>query len=372
MAEIEVVRLGLKDYDELFTVLNRAFGEARNKYMCFQEELPRMARRTEETMNRHFAVRVDGKMVAALGVYPLPAVINGKHFLFSTVGNVGTLPEHTGKGYMSMLLAEAMRELDRIGADASRLGGKRERYNRYGYEQCGTCYCYALDQLPQPAQRGITFRRLERTDGEVLDWAIALHRHNDIYALRETRDDFYDNYVNFRNVPYAALNAQGKPIAVLSVDKSGEKISEIEADTLEHFQQVLDAWRSTQKTSVVLPTGKPAENAYLKSICSEWHVAFPSMFYIRNFVGIVQALLEMKAKYTALPDFSQVLEIEGYGRIAITVRNGQGHCEKTDAPADRHLSWLEAETYLFGTQDEQAAAGTVLPLPLSWFGQDRV
>ncbi len=76
--------------------------------------------------------------MSALGIYPLKTVICGEVLDFYTVGNVATDMDYTGRGHMSRLMALAMDKLNELGADGSRLGGKRERYNRYGYESAGT------------------------------------------------------------------------------------------------------------------------------------------------------------------------------------------------------------------------------------------
>ena len=141
---MELKRLTAENYDELIGLLDYVFGKKNGKETSFEKSLPGMCRRTDEAMGKHVGIFEDGKLVSALGIYPLPCKIFGEEFMFSTVGNVATLPDYEGRGYMSIILDEAMKELSRIGADASRLGGVRQRYGRYGYEPAGVKYTFTL------------------------------------------------------------------------------------------------------------------------------------------------------------------------------------------------------------------------------------
>ena len=140
----EIVRLKAEDYDELIALLNGVFSLAHGREEDFEYMLPKMCVPDDEHMGRHLAIKKNGKIVSALGVYPLPVKIMGEELMFSTMGNIATLPEEEGQGYMSLLINEAMAELERIGADASRLSGARQRYNRFGYECGGWIYNFVL------------------------------------------------------------------------------------------------------------------------------------------------------------------------------------------------------------------------------------
>lgn len=373
MHHATVERLGLRDHDEMLDMLNRVFAEHNNNpAFKFQAVLPKMARPTEETMRRHFAIRENGRIVAALGVYPLPTVIAGERFLFSTVGNVGTLPEARGKGYMTLLLAEAMAELDRIGADASRLGGKQERYARYGYFPCGTAYRFLLPQGAEAKPAAISLRPIARDDTSALEWCAALYRRNAFRAERNTPKDFYDTLTAFQCRPLLALDGAGSPAGYVALSENGREASELEADGPAHFQAIVQALRATGDITVVLPLGKQAEAAYLKKISAESACFSPSLFYIRNWAGILNALLRWKAVEHALPDFSETLSITGYGALTIECHGGKARCFPASAPAQRVLTPMEAAQTFLGPCPEWEAGRTVFPLPLTWRGQDRV
>ena len=142
--DIKIERLTASDYDEWLAVIDRVFTIQNKRHMDFEVELPKMCVRDDEHMGKHFAVKKNGKIVSALGVYPLPMNVAGEEILFSTMGNVITVPEEEGNGYMTQLLEVAMKELSDLGIDGSRLCGDRMRYNRYGYEYAGFLYNFEI------------------------------------------------------------------------------------------------------------------------------------------------------------------------------------------------------------------------------------
>lgn len=94
---MEIVRLTAKDYDEWLEVLNIVFTGQNKRSVDFEQSLPKMCVRDDEHMGRHLAVKEGGKICALLGIYPLRTRIGKEEVLFSTVGNVATLPKYEGK-----------------------------------------------------------------------------------------------------------------------------------------------------------------------------------------------------------------------------------------------------------------------------------
>ena len=142
--------------------------------------LPKMCVPDDEHMGKHQAIKENGKNVAVAGIYLLPVKIAGKELMFSTVGNIATAPEVEGKGYMSTLVKEAMQELERLGADASRLSGDRQRYNRFGYEVAGITYNYVLcpcnvKYFNPKFESDISFAPVSAEDTEMLKKMMDIH-----------------------------------------------------------------------------------------------------------------------------------------------------------------------------------------------------
>ena len=101
------VRLTADDYEQAIDFLDLVFSQL-SKPHRFEQALPRMCKPDDEHMGRHLAIKVDGRIASMLGVYPLPVVIDGERFLFSTTGNVATHHRFEGRGYAHKLLNAAM------------------------------------------------------------------------------------------------------------------------------------------------------------------------------------------------------------------------------------------------------------------------
>lgn len=378
-------RLTANDYDELLSLLNATFANKNKVETHFDKDLPIMWKRDDEHMGKHFAVFEDDRMVAALGVYPLPVNILGESLLFSTVGNVATHPDFEGKGYMKALMKEAMAELDRIGADASRLGGLRARYARYGYEMCGTRYRllfspHNLKNYYPDFVRSLTFERISDDDYDTLEYCCTLYEKQPFYVLRGREDSYrrtYMSMVAWQNVPYI-IRKDGKNVGFLSM--KDDEIAEIFTETPEIFKEAILSLTDLRNTptNFYLRPHNVLELREFSRTAESITVMSPSRFKIINYKKLINALLKLKATIHPLTNADFTLEIENYGRLRIVSDKDGTRCEDYDGECDIRLSENRIAQLLFGPLPDYAVAdisektGNLLPLPLSWNPQDRV
>ncbi len=383
---MEICRLGAEDYRELIDLLDYVFSRKNKKEQHFEDDLPKMCVADDLHMNRHLGIRADGRLVAAVGIYPLPTVVNGTPILFSTVGNVVTHPDHEGRGYMSALMTAAMDELERIGADASRLGGSRHRYNRFGYESAGVTYKFTFtpDNLKHKFpnfKSELNVSPIEKEDTEALKYVWELYSRNAIAVNRLELPDYADVYKSicaWRCRPFLVTKG-GKPVGYFSADLS-DNMSEWGAENADTTCEILALWQSRVKKDFFVSVA-PYQAEILKKfsvICERLIAVSPSHFKIINFEKITSALLGLKATYTELPEGEWVLEIKEYGKLKLSVKDGRTSSALTDEEASLSLDKLTATRLLFGTLPTEAVADVPsyvkawLPLPLSWNLQDRV
>lgn len=391
MDEYVVEKLRAKDYDELLDLMNLVFTVPDGR--GFETELPKMWRRTDEAMGKHLAIRIDGKIAASLGVYPLPMVIGGQPVLFSTVGNVGTHPAYRNLGLMKILMTAAMKELDRLGADASRLGGERQRYNRYGYETSGISYHYRLtaanvrnyyDGTITAGQRpktGLRFRCVKREDTQSLQIMQSLQQQGQMYLLRGDICDCYDTACSWGMQVWAAEDEQGRMTGYLSASADSTVIGEQYAQTPDLLYAMLLNWLSSQDIPEIRLRTSPHDvslNRCLNRLCAECRMEQTSNFKIIHWDKVVDAFLKLKASLTTLPQGSMNLTVTGYGTLHIEGAD----CTITDEPADLELDKLTAVRFLFGPQSVEQCCeipkqvrtycSSLLPLPFGWNAQERV
>ena len=386
-ANMEILRLKKENYDALLKLLNYVFTQKNGKEMDFEKELPKMCVRDDEHMGRHFGIFEDEKLVAALGVYSLPVKIVGEDLLFSTVGNIATHPDYQGKGYMNALIERAMQELEDMDADASRLGGLRQRYNRFGYENCGRVYQFSLTSYNTSRKfpngvKGAEFERINREDIAGLKIAKALQSASQIAVERKEANNYEEVYASmtaWKNIPYLARK-NGRPIGYLCVSENGRAVAENYAYGVEEMTEMLCAWQQ-QVAETISFRFQPYQVNYIRvfsALCEGMSISAPCHFKFIHWEKVVSAFMKLKSSYMSLPYGEFKIEITNYGVLRLYVgENGVG-CEKTNDKADICLNQLEAARYLFGVLPPECTAPTSeivnawLPLPLSWNLQDRV
>ncbi|MBQ7915456.1 MAG: GNAT family N-acetyltransferase [Firmicutes bacterium] len=379
---MEIVRLKASDYDEWLYVLNTVFGRHNQKEMDFEKELPAMCVRDDEYMGKHFAVKEDGRICALLGVYPLPTRIGDQELMFSTVGNVATLPEYEGRGYMRALMQEAMKELERIGADASRLGGARQRYNRYGYESCGREYHFTINDhtakycFTQGTK--VYFKEISAGDKKELVWIENLRsgEHMQVHRPRP-----YETLRAWQNRPFIALNEKGEMIGYLVSSQNRAGLSEVAAKDVAALKNMLFCWQKEVggAISFVLSPSQWEAVRYFSQVAAGMGMNPPCHFKMIHYDRVADALLKLKVSYTpGLVQGEQVIEIKGWGNLLLYNKNGQAFCKKTDKAASISLEPLAASRFLFGPFEPSAVTdcgeflSALLPLPLGWSTLDRV
>lgn len=387
----EVEKLTAADYDELLFALNTSFNHSGDN--TFDKILPAMWRRTDEAMARHLVVR-DGKRIAAVvGVYPLPVRFGNHELLFSTVGNVGTLPEYRGRGYMKLLMNAAMEELKRIGADAARLGGARQRYNRYGFELSGQLISFSLSRKNLAAYfdgsfgHGETytprlqFKAIGPNDTESLAFAERLHNSSTLHCHRGDLARFRDVATAWRMIPVLATEPDGTPVGFLCADADGTRIAEHSALTPELDCQMLFDWLAHIEKPGISFTAFPWDTEFANrcSRIAEWWNQFPpTQFKIINWLGVAKAALEVRARIAPIPSGRLAIRITGYGTLVFENDTVSLADENPDIELDR----LAATRYIFGSlpstasavvpREAAAYAAAIFPLPISWNNQDRV
>ena len=378
-------RLSANDRDEALFVLNSAFSNETHT-ADFERNLPIMWTGEHDYMARHFGVRENGRLIALLGVYPLPVRIAGHDLLFSTVGNVATLQASRGKGCMKLLMDAAMQELAAIGADASRLDGLRSRYNRFGYDHAGAAIHFTLtarNAKENPAPQTFRFVPIAQDDREAVLFARSCQQRAGMYALRPTHLDFYMSMKAWQNVPYLAVDEQGAPAGYLCASPDGKSIAEtgtIKDGLLLPILQSFLLERSLPALSFMLPPWDTDAVRAAFEVCESWFVRPASMFKIVSWDRVAGALLDLSASLRPLPDGTARIAIKGWGTLELSVSSGKSSAAKTDAPADVSLDPRAAGQLLFGPLlpaslmrlPAGSALASWLPLPLSWNGQDRV
>jgi len=385
-----VERLTDSDRDEALRVLNHSFSFKEtapgiDRHSDFESNLPIMWTGEHDYMSRHLAVKENGRIVSMLGVYPLRTVIAGDTVLMGTIGNVATLPESRGKGYMRLLFESALREAEALGMAAARLSGLRSRYTRYDFDHAGSVLIAemtqrnAADMGPVPSLR---FVPIGRDDGAAIDFARACREKSGMYVIRETQLDFYCALCAWKNRPLLALTGDGIPVGYLSVSPAGGDIAEWGTSKEITCAQLMAAYlRSSPDigavTFRVMPFDIPSVTD-VRRYAERWRTEAASMFRVFRWEQLLPPLLKLASRTRKLQEGSLTIGIAGQDTLLLTVHGSAVSVQRTKAPADIVLTRRDALAALLGDIPfawPSGAAGpqaSWFPLPLSWCGQDRV
>lgn len=134
------------DLPELLDFLHRVFSERTPGHARFEDISPDLFRDSEEKAGRFLVLRDEGRIVAAAGSHPSTLNIAGCKISAIGLGQVATVPEMTGRGGMTRLLNATIARMKEEGAAVSWLGGRRDRYGRFGWEYILSGYNYSISE----------------------------------------------------------------------------------------------------------------------------------------------------------------------------------------------------------------------------------
>ena len=386
---MQVVTLKAENYKQLISLLNAVFEKKNGVNTNFERDLPKMCVCDNEHMANHLGIFDGDKLVAVLGVYLIPTVIAGEELLFATVGNIAVDPSYEGKGYMTILLDKAMEVLKEKKVDVSRLGGLRQRYNRYGYEYSGGIYNFTLTSYNNKKHlnnyhEDITFTEILKSDIENLKFCNSLYTQGEIHALRSEENNCFDVYssmVAWQNIPYLATDKNGNKLGYIVANKNGNAIAEVFGVNDRETIKILSNWqlKTAQDLTFKIPPYKTELLKVFMNVCEYVNLSPVCHFKVLNYQKLISALLKLKCKMTAIKNGEFTVNIENYGTLKIKIENGNGTCEFTNATPDITVNNLQAVRLFFGAYPAYSTINSqnhfinaVLPLPLSWNLQDRV
>ena len=390
--EPEFARIGPDEGGELIAFLNEVFSGAPDSGH-FEENLPRMCR-SSRRIAEHYVLRDSGRIRAAVAVFPYDVTIGEKTLRFATVGNVAVAEDCRGKGYMRRLMAEAMRILSETDTDASRLGGLRSRYERYGYEPCGILHRFTvtprnLADLPpedgtDPA--AFSFEPMRPDDTEAIVLADTLYRKNGIYLHRAESGSFYDSLRMWRSVPCTVRDGSGQIRGYLSTDGAGEVVHEHGWDGTdgERFDMLCAyaAMRGKNTVFTVYPWDRSLGEDFSR-ISEGYQIGIPSNFKVLRWDRVLPALMELKSRTEgrALPFGELCFEIPDFG--VLRLRADERGCRAFREPAGSAANCLSMDPLTLsrlcfgpypaafsmprgGCPGASDLIGAWFPLPLSW------
>lgn len=368
-------RLARSDYRELMEFLNRAFGfEPGKDFLSF---LPKLYREEYDPCRYQLAVRENGCIRGAAGMYPVTLQAAGERLRCCAIGNVAVEQACRGQGTMSLLMSEAVKAALAEGYDLAVLGGQRQRYALFGFEPGGFEYVFTVTRtnvrhcFGKEYASELSLREICREDTELLKEADRLYRQQPCYAEREI-GKLYDILCSWSYRPFAVLLGDRFEGYCLRKDSEIREIVLRDPHDLGSLCGACTAeWGDVR---LCIPSYERQMLFEAERIAENYRVERWEKYLIYRFETVLSAMLKLKSVQDIPDDGELTVLIHGIGgeeRLRLSVKNGKPNVSRCETgEIDLTLSYREAMELFFSEFSEYrrslpAAVRWWFPLPLS-------
>ncbi len=375
---MKVERAKSNDISEIIEVANRIFkGEDQNYFQTYH---PALYKDGVNTANDHFVIKEDGKIKGMVGWFPSVMNVMGEKLEVCGIGTVCVEKDCRCKGYMRIIMEEILKELKEKNIPIGILGGRRQRYEYYGFTPSAICTNFYFNNdnakhvFGKEDTTTYTFTIPNGSESELLEKAFQLYLRRPAYIER-TAEGFYDSLRNCRSTPlFIFKNGEFDGYACISGTKG--EINEFEiSDNSDSCRMLKDYIRNFELGGVSVKQIFHFEREKLHAlakICEGTSVSGADSYLIQDYAKVITALGKLKSSYLSIPDGNVTIEIEGVQKIKVSSENGKIYAEETNEEPQLKISPIEATSAFFGLgafnlnicEKLPAFANAVFPLPL--------
>jgi predicted N-acetyltransferase YhbS len=385
---MDVIRLSTADYDEAIDFLNLVFSQAHEPH-DFPRLLPKIYQPDDRLMRCNLAVRLNGRIRAVVGVFPMDIQIGSQRLHANGIGGVATHSNDRGSGLMRLLMETAVASMPAEGMVLSALGGNRQRYGHFGYEKAGTQFNYTLTRTnarhflgsqTEPSYRLLPLNQAEPA-ADLLHKMQSWHDAQPIHICRP-QSEFLTILASWQAKTWVALDPDGQAAGYLVVSRDGQTVLEMLTARPDQLLPVAAAWvlqQPAETIRLIVPPWALSAIRQFGQISERWDTSFAYNLKIISWPAVLSSLLSLKARQDSLLDGHLSIRInrpESSVVVRIRVDGDQADCvsDPESARADLTLDAAAATRLLLGPQ----TPGQTLPeydqletscrhLLVSWF-----
>ncbi len=381
MSDIKIYKgRGTADMREDFLdFINLVFG-FNGKDTDFLKLLPKLYKEEYAPCENNYVVTENGKLKAAIGVYPRTMQVLDETLSVHGIGNVAVHPYSRSKGYMKDLMHQAVQDMIDAGADLADLGGLRQRYQYFSYEIAGTCINFDFTGTSMrhcfgdAPRKDMEFVPVNDADSPWLEPIRDLHSKK-LLRVDRPAEQFFDIVRSWQKTLHVIL--EGDRFVGYCIDALDElTLVDAEADFVDVLRSYV-AKRGNVTLHLPLHETVMIEKSY--KICSHFSMGNDQNYSIFHYKKVLNAFLKLKAAVLPLIDGTLTVQIDGIaGRevLKITVQDGRPTVEDTEEAPQIVLEHKEAVSFFFGLVSPARTfcptAAAWFPLPLRMDGADHV
>jgi len=367
----EITTLKPEEFEDMMRFLERCYRHSRD---FFPRRYPHVWRKDTIQYENRIILKVDGKIVSHVGIFPLTLIVGRARISAGGIGGVATLQEYRGKGYMSKLMNYSIEKMRKDGYSISILWGDRQRYGHFCYETVGrlATFTLSLRSLKQECETTLVDFRRYYGERKLLKKIVRMHENEMLKVKRSMRDyelifniphlmtfmsdNAYVCYMH-RHSPLTLIEYGGKPLDVVSLIYS----------LLNAFNREF----GISSVKVKAPYYPYETFLMLRKVCSHWSIEPEGMVKILD----LKKLFEEYSPY--LEEISEDIKLEfslevkeKHEKVAITLDRGSV-ITKPGARSNLHVALHERDMVklLFdgveevGLAEKYSKLRTVFPLP---------
>ena len=354
-----------EDYPALIEMANHAFDPSHwtgdfeqdtRPESFFPRILPKLYQNIKTAPMHYLAVQ-DGKIVGIVGNFDLPTMVAGEKLTVVGIGTVSTHPDHRGEGHMIRLMNDSVGRAKALGADYMVLGGDRQRYEHWGFENAGVNPGFSFDEhcfshvYGKGADFGYEFVPFSEDLTEDLSQAKKLRTSEQTYVLHDP-DQEYNVYFSMGAKPYY-IKKDGAFCG--SVMRFNDAVGDLRLKRPSEAGKVLNDFRKAfeipeLRVNRVAPDQEEMM-AVLSRIAGGFMLMSCEMIRVLNYERTIRAFLRMKCAINAVPDCEITAGFDSGENLRIGVQDGEAFVEKLpeSAPVEiRFSDPCQAVNYFFG------------------------
>lgn len=323
----------------------------------------------------HMVAVEEGKIRATVAVLPMELKVDERCSLkVGYVGSVSVHPCSRGAGHMKALMKRVISESEAQGYDLLALGGQRQRYGYFGFENGGTHLTFSIGAanirhtMKSVNAENVRIRLITDKDDAAIPAIEDISSCQAMCCVR-AHDRFFDIMHSWQGQLYALedMRVQGTVMGYLYAQ--GDHIWEMALNDECRVREVIKSFMASRDHMriTVLAFHRVRAN-FIKSFAEGFEIGDNEMFRIFNWRHALEGLLGFKAGVQPLCDGKFVFEVESAGRYAVTVRDHEVMVMDTQETPDMCFTKQRAVEFFFSPFSAYMTSSPILsswlPVPL--------
>lgn len=346
------------DRDDIIDFANYVFSQAHVPH-DFKKLLPKIyADGVEGIEQWHFLAKQNGKIRGMVACRPLTMRVLDKTLQYGSVGTVSVHPCSRGEGHMKVLMSLMIADARAKNDDLLFLGGQRQRYNYFGFEQAGMAFSCSVSAtnvrhaLKNVDASGVTFSELTEERPEEVDYACRLAQTQPLHGERP-RGEFLA-IMHSWNSCCRLIRVDGRMAGYMMGD-GRELVLEEESLLPRVLKALFEQEPARASLLMLVPVYCTERVRFLARLCEGVSVKPVELINVLNWKNVLEAFFLLKAGYMALEDGEACIRVDNQ-TVTIRVKDGVPTVrEGGENPTE--MEHLEAQRLFFGLEQ------TVLPDP---------